>query len=367
MRVLCIAVLGAACGSAPGATGAPVAPGAPVAAGTPHRAAAPDEDLDTPPVDALVELARETFEVGWIAPREVVLESRGAAIYPVVGTPPQHVQILERHGHDLRIGLRLETARFALWTDTSGLLGTIKADAHVSSHAGGDAMFGDDPPDVVLRPGARVTVLGRDKTWVHVRYLGALEVEGWVPAAAVGDRAPAGDREGYTPTGWRTLNVMPGTAIRVEPRWGTRLLAVMGHGYFLDDVKDLGEGRHEVRYRDGDVRVHGFVAMHDPPEAVHGRRDEAPAPAPPTPTPDPVASGTCLYGHVRGEPIGFIFGDAQVALEDGTGSWFTITLDTPWGPMTFAAQGASRTELVACAPPNSVPPSTLKSAPASVP
>ena len=49
-------------------------------------------------------------------------------------------------------------------------------------------------------------------------------------------------------------------------------------------------------------------------------------------------------------------GVARVELDDTGNGWWTLTVDTPWGPLAFAAQGPTKSELVACAPPGSVPP-----------
>jgi hypothetical protein len=47
-----------------------------------------------------------------------------------------------------------------------------------------------------------------------------------------------------------------------------------------------------------------------------------------------------------------------VALDDLGNGWWSVTLDTPWGALGFAARGPSKTELSACAPPGTVPPAT---------
>ncbi len=342
---MCVALLAAACGGAPGTVAREaVGDGAP---GSAMRTRGSATEIDDPPVDPVAELGRDDYAAGWIAPGQLTLAPRGAPLYPPANLPVQQVQILERHGRELRIGVRQEGARFALWTDTTGLLATVKRRLRVESP--GNYGFTPDA-EVELQAGAPVSVLGKDDHRTHVRYLGALEVEGWIPTDALGDRGPSGPRRGYVMRGMQPLTVMPGTAIRTEARWGAPLLGVIAHSYFIDDLKDLGDGKHEVDYLDGDVHVHGFVDTHDPPEAVRGRPHDAP-PLSATPPTASVASGTCLYDRPRGEAIGFIVGDVPVDLEPGSGSWFTITLDTVWGPLTFAVQGASATDLVPCAKP----------------
>ena len=347
MRATGIVLIGAAaCGSA----SAPVlrAGDGAGSAASPTRARGSRAEIDDPQVDPLVELAREDYAAGWIAPRQLVLAPHGTPLYPPANLPVQQVQILERHGRELRIGVRQEGARFALWTDTTGLLATVKRALRVET----TGTYGFTPDaQVELQAGAPVSVLGKDDHRTHVRYLGALEVDGWIPTDALGDRGPSGPRGGSVLRGMHPLTVMPGTAIRTEARWGAPLLAVVAHSYFIDDLKDLGDGKHEVEYLDADVHVHGFVATRDPPEAVRGRPRDPPPPVGATPTTATVASGTCLYDRPRGDAIGYIDGATPVDLEPGSGSWFTITLDTVWGPLTFAAQGASVTDLVACAKP----------------
>jgi hypothetical protein len=72
-----------------------------------------------------------------------------------------------------------------------------------------------------------------------------------------------------------------------------------------------------------------------------------------------VASGTCLYSKRGGDPIGYIVGDRDVDLAEAETGWFSLAIDSPWGPIVFAARGPTRSDLVTCAPPETVPPSAL--------
>jgi len=120
-------------------------------------------------------------------------------------------------------------------------------------------------------------------------------------------------------------------------------------------VREVDTAWVEVAYADSDVSVHGYLSKHDPPGPVHRSRD--PEVPPPKAVPNgKVASGTCLYARARGEAIGYVVGDRDVELADGGDGWWTITIDTPWGAVAFAARGPTRGDLVACAPPGSVPP-----------
>jgi hypothetical protein len=187
-----------------------------------------------------------------------------------------------------------------------------------------------------------------------VRFVGAVEVEGWVPDKLLGDGGPRRDPVGRFPSGRRTLMVTPGTVIRSEPRWAATALATMADGYFVDTVREVDAAWVEVAYADGDVSVHGYLSKQDPPGPVHRGKD--PEIPPPAAAPNAkVASGTCLYARARGEAIGYIVGDRDVELEDSGDGWWSLVIDTPWGAVAFAARGPTRRDLVACAPPGSVP------------
>ncbi len=157
--------------------------------------------------------------------------------------------------------------------------------------------------------------------------------------------------------------VVPGAVIRTEPRWAATVLAIMASGYFLDTIRELDEAWTEVSYEDSDVAVHGFVSRRDPPGRVHHWREiDSTLTATPNTT---VASGTCLYARANGDAIGYIVGNRPVELDDAGAGWWTLTIDTPWGPLGLTARGPSRTELVACAPPGTVPPAAPPPLPAT--
>jgi hypothetical protein len=198
-------------------------------------------------------------------------------------------------------------------------------------------------------------VLGHKDHWAQVRYLGALEIDGWIPDDALALRGKhARGYRGRMPTGRTTLMVTPGAVIRTEPQWTSRDLAVMANGYFLDTIKELDDAWAEVFYEDGDVRVHGFVSHQDPPGRVH-KPPEPDAPQPITPNAT-VRVGTCLYASDRGEPIGFAIADVPGELGPGPHpGWYTVAFDTPWGPLAFAVQGPTDQELAACAPVSNQP------------
>jgi hypothetical protein len=360
---IAIAILLAACG----------APSAPIVK-------APERDLDTKPVaprdvepdivvadpiDPILGLAvpDRDAEVSWISPGPARLE---IAASPIDTAPPNAPavpgSILDAQGKLVRIAIRIEAARFSLWMDRSRLFGVIKREQDVRV---ADGVMPNDPQPI-LRSGARVKRLAHRDGFTHVRYVGALEVEGWIPDDALGDRGTARAQYGRIPSGTKTLTLLPGSIIRAKPEWAGAQLALAANNYFVDVVREIDPKWVEVAYEDSDLRVHGFYQRYSPPGRTHRDRvdpDTAPIPIAPNAK---VASGSCLYSRAGGEAIGYIVGDRDVMLDAINNGWWRLAIDTPWGPIEFAAHGATAAELDACAPPNSVPASTLAPAP-SVP
>lgn len=336
------------------ACGGPVVvPANPVTRAPPHRA---KPEPDRPPIDPIAALTPDAAaEVSWVVPGPIQLELGGTSIGAAGTGRPIEVSAIDRQGSLERVAVRLEHARFSVWIDRVHMLSVLTRDQRID--ALGVPATGSEV-EVVLRAGATVRRLAhRDRsTQTQVRYLGALQVEGWVPDDVLGDHGHARDGTGRIPTGRRTLMVIPGAVIRAEPRWAAGELAIIANGYFLDTIRDVDEAWTEVSYEDGDVVVHGFVSKRDPPVRVHHWHDgDAATPTTPNAT---AASGTCLYARAGGDAIGYIVGNRPVELDDAGAGWWTVTLDTPWGPIGFVAKGATRTELVACAPPGTVPPVT---------
>jgi hypothetical protein len=347
VRTLGLAVL-VACGSAIAPPPA-VAPG-----GDGEQAAVPRERVaDKAAIDPIAVLAPiEDAPVSWLVPGRIQLELGGSAIEAPGGNRPIDVAIVDRQGNLVRAVVRLEHARFSLWTDSSRLLAVIARDQRVTTHVG------PPPPAdrfVMLRPGARVRRLAHKDKQTQVRFVGAVEVEGWVPDDVLAESGPRRDRNTRIPSGRRTLMVLPGSVIRVEPKWTAGALATMANSQFLDTVKEIDQAWVEVAYADAEVSLHGYVSKQAPPGRVHRTKD--PEVPPPTIIANAkVASGTCLYTKQGGEAAGYIVGDRDVHLDDLGGSWWTLSFDTPWGPIPFAARGPTPTSLVACAPQGSVPP-----------
>ena len=347
MRRQVLLVVVASCGGAPASTRATTAVAPPA---TPVGDK-PIIDEDVPAQDALAALGKDPDLVAWIVPKTGQLEPGGPQLTVPEGAAPVQIAIVEKHGNDVRAGVWLEHVRFALWTDKQWLLATLTHDTRVSSGRGGDFVdyAQSEPVEAVLRAGSHVRRIAHKDKSTQVRYIGALEIDGWVPDDVLAMRAPPSETFGRIPNGRRTLNLMPGTIIYAEPRWGSRELAVTANGYFVDEIKELDDAWVEVGYADGDVVVHGYYGKHEPPGRTHRPRADENPPPPTTPN-QLVPGGTCLYAKDRGEPIGFIAGDASVDVEDGRDGWYALTTDTPWGPITFAVQGPTKQDLVACGP-----------------
>jgi len=333
MRVFLIALC--ACGGPPTKL---VSPAGPSAVATKPAVAA------RAPVDVIASLGQPLAESSWIAPGPAALVLGGTPVQAIDGAPRLEVNVLEEQGNDVRVGVRLDYAKFALWMSRTRLLAIVARESQVSFP--GAAMFGVDAMRVVLHGGAQVQRLAKKDRNTQVRYVGALEVEGWLPDEALVDREPAGRTKlGRIPTGRKTLMLMTGAVIRVEPKWVAQQLAVMNQGYFVDEIKPLDDAWSEIAYEDGDVFVHGYVSKHDPPGRTH-RKKEPEQTTPLTPNAN-VADGTCLW--FGGEEIGLLVGDQAVLLAKGDrAGWFTLTIDTPWGPLDFDAKGGTETELAKC-------------------
>jgi hypothetical protein len=344
MRAIVIGICLAACGGAP-------LPVKPVSPAPPSR---PAPDTDRTPIDPIAALTPDDdTELSWVVPGPIQLELGGTAIPTGGSGRPIEVAPIDQQGNLERVAVRLEHARFSVWIDRAHLLSVLTRDQRIGP-IGMPAVDGD--AQVVLRAGAMVRRLAHRDRSTQIRYLGALQVEGWVPDSALADRGHTRDGTGRVPSGRKTLMVIPGAIIRAEPRWAAGELAIMASGYFLDTIRELDDAWTEVSYEDGDVAAHGFVSRRDPPGRVHRWRETDV-----TPTVSPnttVAAGTCLYARPGGEPIGYIVGPRPVDLDEADSDWWTLTIDTPWGPLGFSAHGPSKTDLALCAPPGAMPPAT---------
>jgi hypothetical protein len=361
MRVFLIALC--ACGSASTTAPAPTRPSTTAVA---KKRAPPRE-----PVDVITALGQSATESAWIAPGPAQLVLGGTSVQAPEHAPRLEVNVLEQQGNDVRVGVRLEHARFALWMSRSRLLSMIAKDHRIAV----PGVFGPNPMHVVLRAGAQVQRLAVKEGTTQIRYVGALEAEGWVPDDLLVDRLPSGrEKQGRVQTGRKQLMLTPGSVIRAEPKWAGQQLAILNQGYFVDEIRKVDDtapagpkrldgikqiegvniaenkrrtddGWFEVSYEDGDIYVHGYASKQAPPGRTH--KQKQPEQTPPLAPNGTARDGVCL--HVGREPIGFIVGDRAVVVEPATrAGWSMVTIDTPWGPIAFEAKGAADAELATC-------------------
>ncbi len=242
------------------------------------------------PVDVIARLSAPLTDPSWIVGGPAQLELGGTSLQIHDGAPLFEVALLEEQGNDVRVGIRLDHVRLALWMSRARLLAVLARDQRID----GDVAGGADPIEIVLRAGAGVRRLAKKDGRTQIRYVGAVEVEGWVPDDVLAERGTAGRRAGRVYSGKKQLMVTPGAVIRAEPRWMGKQLALMNEGYFLDTIKDIDEAWIEVSYEDSDVRIHGFVSKRDPPGRTHRRASPGVQPSAVTPNAT-VADHTCLF------------------------------------------------------------------------
>lgn len=355
MRALAIVVL-TACGSAAAPTATPIAPTTPV------DAAKRSTPTERPLIDPLVALTPATDgKSSLLQPGVAQLELDATPIEDPGATAPLQVSIIAEQGSRVRVTIRLRHARFVLWTERAHLFSILQQDERVATSPGQPALATDK--HVLLRAGTAVRRLATKNKWARVLYAGAIEVDGWIPDAALAEEGPWRASRGRIPTGRKTLMVISGAVIRSEPKWAARQLAVMANGYFLETVREVDDAWSEISYADGNLSLTGFVSRRDPPGRLQNKRpDPSLVPAPIVPN-TKVPSGTCLHARVEGDPVGYLVGDQDVDLADLGRGWWTLTIDTPWGPIPFAARGVDPSSLVACSPDTTIPGSTLRAPP----
>lgn len=300
------------------------------------------------PRDVIETLIADRSEASWLDLGPAQLVPGGPWFEPVVASPPLEVELLEERGADVRVGVRLPVVRFALWVRRDRLLAVVTRESRVAAWKGYVAPPSQASTSVTLREGARVRLLARAGGWAHVRYQGAFEVEGWVPAGALSPRGPAG--RGMAPRrhpGGTPLLLLRGTAVLDERRFGARALAVLDQGDLVELVRELEGGWLEVGYRDDELELRGYASRQVPPAHVHRERQAELAPGPELVTNLTVPSGTCLFAHH--EPVGMVTADTPARVEPSPRvGWYDVTLDTPWGAMPFEARGALESALQPC-------------------
>jgi hypothetical protein len=292
-----------------------------------------------------------------MVPGPARLDTTGAPLDAPPGAPPIEVAVVDQQGNLVRVAVRLDHARFLVWSDRDRLFAVVTRDQRVSAGSYVPPEF-NEPASATLRAGSHVRRLAHKDNWTQVRYFGGVEIDGWVPDDALADRSKLRASGAWAWPGGQRVMLMPGAIIHSEPKWASPALALMANTPFVDKLEADPRLDHDwahVRYSDVDVLVEGYVSQKLPPGSLHRPQPPDPPPTPITPT-DPAPDATCLYAHEDGEPIGFLVGDhpVQLAPSDHLG-WWKLAIDTPWGAMTFIARGASKLELLPCTPAASPP------------
>jgi hypothetical protein len=279
----------------------------------------------------------------WLVPRSAALDlgSAGAPSEATSGDSLEPIEalVVESAATQMRVAVQTDVLRLVVWVPRGELFGVLTRDVSLGfARTAAPAREPSGEPSVaaILRRGAQVQVLERGAERSRVRYLGAVELDTWVPSDALSDRSTAPRPEGAEPSGPQLLHALPGLAIRAEPRWGGELLAVVARVYFVTDVRQLDAAWHVVRYADAAVTVQGFASPRDPPMRF---RPAATAPLSKLVADTSLPPGTCLYADERGAVVGMVAAAAPAATEgELREGWWTVALDTPWGVMRFAAR-----------------------------
>lgn len=277
----------------------------------------------------------------WVKPRAARLELGDKPASPdQEPTAPIEVMLVEPGPTLSRVAVVTPSARFVVWVERADLLAVMSRDVSVrSSFAPGSAEIG-----ATLRAGASVEILERTDERSRVRYSGAVELEMWVPNDALTDQGePVDAQQGMPHQGPKLFHGTPGLAIRAEPRWSTQHIAALARIYFVTEVRSLDEAWSEVQYEDRAVSVRGFASRRDPPVRLTSRAS-ASQPSSALETNDKLTADTCLYARARGALVGVTRDAVAVAAvaADREG-WWDVTMETPWGPLTFAAQRTGAT------------------------
>lgn len=335
-------ILVAACGGVSSSSTPPSAPD-PAARPAPGRTmrASPSRAL----VDVVDALSQPRVEAGWIVPGPAQLVLGGVSLQ-AHDDKPREVDLLDERGNDVRVGVRLDHARFAVWTARARMLGVLAREQHISGSPNGETMR--DGASIMLRAGTPVQRLSRKEGHTRIRYIGNVEVDGWVPDAALAERGTPGRTAGVRSAQRKPILISIGAPIRSERHVHARALAVAHYSMFVDSLEILDDNWQRVAYSDNDVNVRGFVHKYAAPSITHQRREPEPGMSlTPNTT---VAADTCLYAAE--EAVGFIVGDRPALVEPAPRiGWFTVTIDTPWGPVAFEAQGPTESSLAKCPAP----------------
>lgn len=273
----------------------------------------------------------------WLKARSARLDVGDEPAIPDSEGDPVEVMLVEPGATLVRVAWRGPAARFVVWVERRDLFGVLKRDVPFRAELAPPT----SPAGGTLRQGAAVEVLERTAERSKIRYSGAVELETWVPNDSLSADGEPVDRGSPSPRG-KIFHAAPGLAIRSEPRWGSPLVAALARTYFVSEVRALDDAWSEVEFSDDAVTVRGFASRRDPPVRLAGRASASQPMAPSTiEANEKLPGGVCLYARERGEQVGISNEVAVAAQRGGAEGWWAVTMETPWGPMQFAAERAA--------------------------
>ena len=327
-----IALLAACGATAPAPHMAPPSPAIRTArAEAPTTAVDPQPFLaDTPPTELR----------SAVTPRAAWLDLGASPVSPD-GEPrdPVEVILVEPGPTMVRVAVRTPALRYVIWVARADLHGVLAHEVTVAP----PTSAGQDGPRATLRRGARIEVVERKGDRARIRYTGGVEIETWTEASAIAEQGELREGGGQVFSGRRLFHIVPGLAIRAEPRWGDNILAVLARTFIVEELRSLDDAWSEVQYIDGAVSVRGFTSRRDPPQRLRGRGPDGSgggaATAPALAATEQLPPGVCLHASAGGEAIGLTVAAVPAAVDsDDKEGWRAVTVETPWSAMRFFAR-----------------------------
>jgi hypothetical protein len=196
-------------------------------------------------VDPIAALA-PADRVSYLVPGRVQIDLGGTAIEGPGGTRPIQVSLIAQQGNQVRAAVRLEHARFSLWTIAIGCSRCSRATSI-------QTITNRTTKRACCRVGAVVKRLARKDKRSQVRYNGALEIEAGFRRLLADEGPPRPDRAARA-----TLGCDRSTCFRrrfAASRGGRRNNSPPGDRVLLDTIKEVDRAWAIVAYDDTDLSV----------------------------------------------------------------------------------------------------------------